>query len=114
MDWTTVEQNWNAIVPAIVARWPAADADEVAAIDGSREALNIYLGQVSGLTPREADEEIAEWLQGPFPADAIMSEDNDNSQILHSRENIAPGEDVYDDDKAFGDDNIAQSPVGRD
>ncbi len=114
MDWKRVEQNWDAMVPAIVARWPQADADEVAAIDGNRDALNIYLGQVSGLTPREANEAIDEWLAGPFPSDAVMDPHNDNSQILHSANNIPAGEDPSDDDAAFGDDDIAQSPVGRD
>ncbi len=114
MDWKRVEQNWEAMVPAIVARWPEADADEVAAIDGSRDAFNIYLGQVSGLTPREAEEAIDEWLAGPFPSDAVMDPNNDNSQILRSVNVIPEGEDPSDDDSAFGDDRLADSPVGRD
>lgn len=113
MKWDEVSRSWNAFGDAIQARWPKLDSAEIADLDGSREAFNVYLGQVYGLTPREAREQIDEWLAGPLPLDAVASEHRTSATIRDSAGHIPAGEDVYSDDRAFGDDNIAEPPIGR-
>jgi hypothetical protein len=73
---------------AILTRWPEADETEVAAIDGDRAAFNAYLGRIEGLSPREAEEAIDEWLAGPMPADARMDATMDDANIRASRAHI--------------------------
>jgi hypothetical protein len=113
MKWQDVAADWPGFQAAILTRWPAADETEVAAIDGDRSAFNAYLGRIEGLSPREAEEAIDEWLAGPMPADARMDETLDNDNIRASRAHIPPGEDVYAEDGSFGDDDVAEPPVGR-
>lgn len=113
MNWSKVSENWPAFTSSVKARWPKVDEDEVADLDGSREALNTYLGQVVGLTPREAEQEIDEWLQGPLPLDAATNPFHDNASITASGRYIPSGEDVYSEDADFGDDRAAEPPVGR-
>ena len=113
MRWNDVAADWPAFIDSLQTRWPETDRTELEAIDGDRDALNIYLGRVLALSPREADEQIDEWLRGPFPADAQMDEVRDNANIGNARKHIPPGEDVYDDDAAFGDDDLSERPVGR-
>ena len=114
MKWEEVAADWTGFREAILTRWPEADETEIAAIDGDRSAFNAYLGRIDGLTPREAEEAIDEWLAGPMPADAKMDEGRDNASIRESRAHIPPGEDVYSEDSGFGDDQVAEPPVGRD
>jgi hypothetical protein len=114
MKWQEVAADWPGFQAAILTRWPAADETEVAAIDGDRAAFNAYLGRLEGLTQREAEEAIDEWLAGPMPTDARMDETRDNANIRASRAHIPPGEDVYSEDRGFGDDSAADPPVGRD
>lgn len=114
MNWEQIAKNWPAFTESVKARWPDVDAEEVADLDGSRSALNAYLGRVAGLTPREAEEQIDEWLQGPIPIDAATSEFHDNDSIRESGRHVREGEDVWSDDRDFGDDRVATPPVGRD
>ena len=114
MKWSEVERSWPAFTDAIAARWPEIDADEVADLGGDRSAFNAYLGRVCGLTPREAQEQIDEWLAGPLPLDAVTSEHHDDESIRASGRHIPPGEDVYSGDADFGDDRLVEPPMGRD
>jgi hypothetical protein len=114
MRWSDVAADWPGFRRAILTRWPAADGTEIAAIDGDRSAFNAYLGRIEGLTPREAEEAIDEWLAGPMPVDARMNETLDDANISASRAHIPPGEDVYSEDGGFGDDRLEEPPVGRD
>jgi hypothetical protein len=114
MKWEEVAADWPGFTGAIQTRWPAADETEIAAIDGDRSAFNAYLGRIAGLSPREAEEAIDEWLAGPMPADARMDAMRDNANIGESRAHVPPGEDVYSEDRGFGDDRVAEPPVGRD
>lgn len=113
MNWKDVASDWPAFQEPILTRWPALDPDELAAIDGDRMRMNAYLGQVLGLTPREADEAIEEWLAGPMPADVHMDDHLDNLNIRRSARERPEGEDVLDDDRRFGDDLTPTTPVGR-
>jgi hypothetical protein len=103
MRWHDVAADWPGFRAAILTRWPRADETEIAAIDGDRSAFNAYLGRIEGLSPREAEEAIQEWLEGPMPADARMDETLDNANIRASRAHIPEGEDVYAEDARFGD-----------
>lgn len=114
MKWTDVADDWGAFQEPILTRWPGLDADDVAAVDGDRARFNALLGQVEGLSPREAEEEIDAWLAGPMPADAKFHEAHDNANIRESARSVPDGEDVYADDRRFGDDGAAVPPVGRD
>jgi hypothetical protein len=113
MKWKEVAADWPAFEKAILTRWPAADPIEISAVDGERAAFNAYLGRLEGLSPREADEAIDEWLAGPMPADAVMDDHLDNLNIRRSAAHIPPGEDVYSEDRDFGDDDVPDPPVGR-
>ena len=113
MRWADVASDWPAFIDAIRTRFPEAEREELAAVDGDRARLNAYLGQTYGLTPREADAQIEEWLKGPFPADAQMDETRDDANIANALRHVAPGEDVYADDADFGDDRVADTPIGR-
>jgi hypothetical protein len=48
-----------------------------------------------------------------MPADAVMDDHLDNLNIRRSAAHIPPGEDVYSEDKDFGDDDVPDPPVGR-
>lgn len=113
MQWTDVSENWVAMADAITARWPETDRATVADMTGDRAVFNAYLGQVYSLTPREADEQINEWLQGPMPTDALADEHHDNQSIRDSGRHIPVGEDVYSEDADFGDERIVEPPMGR-
>lgn len=113
MDWTHVKGHWPAFIPRILTRWPDLDEDEVQATAGNRAAFVAYLSTVSGLDHEEADADVEDWLMGEEPADTVMDETRDNESILRSAADIPEGEDVYGDDKRFGDDNNPDPPVGR-
>ncbi len=113
MQWTDVSRHWAAHIPRIMTQWPELDEDEVSAADGSREQFEKVLADRHDLTRTEAQVVIAEWLQGMEPADAIMDDTRDNERISASAADIPAGEDVYDDDAAFGDDDIPNTPIGK-
>lgn len=113
MKWSDVADDWGAFEEALLTRWPNLDPDDLAAVDGDRALFNALLGRQEGLSPREADEAIDAWLAGPMPADAQMHALNDDANITESRRSVPAGEDVYDDDARFGDDDSAEPPVGR-
>ncbi|OWU84933.1 hypothetical protein ATO6_11570 [Oceanicola sp. 22II-s10i] len=113
MDWKAIRREWRALVPSILDTWPEAEEDDVLQLDGSREALIGYISQATGRDYDEVAEEVSEWRTGGIPADVRMNDINDNLNIAASARHIPEGEDVYDDDRAFGDDAEAEPPVGR-
>ena len=113
MDWKIVKRNWAALYESIDQRWPAVDEDDLDAIDGNRASFIDYIAKVNELTRGEAEEEVDAWVQGELPADVYMDERHDNDSMRESGRSIHPGEDVYSDDRLFGDDNTAEPPVGR-
>ena len=114
MRWTDVAADWPAYLDSLQTRWPDADMDELEAIDGDRTRLEAYVAEVNDITIEDARDEVTDWLRGPTPADARMDEVRDNQNIANSERYISPGEDVYSDDREFGDDNLSERPVGRD
>ena len=90
MLWSEVSANWSAYQRSVKARWPGVDLDTIAGIDGDRAALNAHLGKALGLTPREADEQIDEWLRAPLPLDPASSV-RDIAALSESRAEIPGG-----------------------
>ena len=113
MRWTDVAEDWPAYVEALHTRWPETDLTELEAIDGNRDRLEAYVAEVNGIPKEDARDEVTDWLRGPTPADARMDETRDNQNIVNSARYVAPGEDVYSDDRDFGDDGLADRPIGR-
>lgn len=114
MRWSDVRDNWSAFLDKIEENWPDADRDTLEDIDGDRALLKRHLMEVTGQDASEIEEELRLWLDTSMPLDVMMDDSRDNEQIRESARYIPAGEDVYDDDRAFGDDDTPEPPVGRD
>jgi len=113
MKWNEISADWAGFVPAMMEQWPEAEEDDLLALDGTPGALAGYLAEATGRDRGDVADEISEWAEGAVPSDIRMDEAHDNDAIRDSGRYVPPGEDVYDDDGAFGDDNEAEPPVGR-
>ena len=114
MRWIQVRDNWPAFIDKVEEQWPDADRDVLETIDGDRAALKSHLVEATGLDAADVEEEIRVWLESDMPLDVMMDDSRDNEQIMESARYIHPGEDVYSDDREFGDDNASEPPIGRD
>ena len=103
MKWVHVRENWPAFYEAIVEKWPEADEAELEEIDGDQRAFITYIAELTGQDPAEARDEIRDWLTGELPSDVVMDPLHDNHSILLSEKFVPEGEDEYDDDSRFGD-----------
>ena len=113
MQWKQVRDNWPAFIDKVEEQWPEADREELEAMDGDRAALRGHLVEVTGQEAADVEEEIRVWLESDMPLDVMMDDSRDNEQIVESGRFISPGEDVYSDDREFGDDDTPEPPVGR-
>ena len=113
MQWNDVAKDWTAFTPRILTRWPQMDEDKVLDIDGDQDRFIGYLTSVKNDDRVAAQMELSDWLMGEQPADVMMDETKDNARILASGQNMPAGEDPSDDDRRFGDDGKADTPVGR-
>ena len=113
MQWNAVETNWPAFIEAIMQRWPQTEEEDLLALEGDRDRLMAYIAERHDLTPAEANEQIIAWLQGEVPADVAMDETRDNENVRASAAHIGTGEDVYADDRNFGDRDSDARPIGR-
>lgn len=113
MIWSDIARNWSAHVPQILTRWPELGETEVLATEGDRTAFSTLLSRRMNLPASVADSEVADWAMGLESADAMMDPSRDNARISASASEVAPGEDVYDADEAFGDEDAAEPPIGR-
>lgn len=113
MQWTAVQSNWPAFVEPIMERWPNTDENDLLAMEGDRDRLVAYLSDRHELTTAEADEQVTAWTQGSVPSDVAMDNTRDSENIQASAAHIGEGEDVYSDDKDFGDAQVPDRPVGR-
>lgn len=113
MQWNDVAKNWTAFTPRIMTRWPALEENEILAIDGDQDRFLSYLSASKGDDSVAAQMELADWLMGEEPADAVMDPTRDNARIAASAENIPAGEVPSDDDRRFGDDNTDEPPLAR-
>ncbi|MCF3972938.1 hypothetical protein [Paracoccus salsus] len=105
MKWHHVQENWSAFYEAIQDKWPQADEADLDEIDGDQRAFVTYLAELTGQEPSEVREELREWLTGEIPSDVVMDPIHDNHSISLSAKYVNEGEDEYDDDARFGDDN---------
>lgn len=105
MKWQQIRDNWPAFLEVIVERWPEADEDDLEAIEGEQRDFIRYIAEVTGQDIDETREEIREWLAGEIPSDVVMDPVHDNRSMVLSSKFVPDGEDVYDDDKRFGDDD---------
>ena len=105
MRWSNVQANWPAFYKAITEKWPDADEDELDEIDGDQRAFIRYIAELTGQETDETRDEIREWLAGEIPADVVMDPIHDDHSISLSAKYIGEGEDEYDDDARFGDDD---------
>ncbi|MFC5738090.1 hypothetical protein [Sinirhodobacter huangdaonensis] len=103
MKWHHVQDNWSAFYEAIQNRWPDAEEDRLDEIDGDQRAFVTYIAELSGQDPAEARDEIRDWLTGELPSDVVMDPLHDNHSILLSEKFVPEGEDEFDDDSRFGD-----------
>ena len=113
MQWAQISRNWEAFTPAIIDHWPDAEEDDVLALDGTATSLAMYLSEVTGEPATDTLAQVEDWRMGHAPTDVLMDETRDNSNILDSDRNLGPGEDPYDRDDLFGDDDASNPPVGR-
>ncbi|GLK64812.1 hypothetical protein F8A10_13105 [Paracoccus kondratievae] len=105
MKWAHVRDNWPAFFDAIVEKWPEADEGDLEEIDGDQRAFITYIARVTEQDVDETKDEIREWLAGEIPADIVMDPIHDNHSIRLSSKYVGEGEDEFDDDARFGDDD---------
>ena len=105
MKWHHVQENWPAFFEAILDRWPDADETELEAVDGDQRAFIAYIAELTEQEPADVREEIREWLTGELPSDVVMDPRHDDHSIRLSSKFVPEGEDEYDDDARFGDDD---------
>jgi hypothetical protein len=105
MKWHHVQQNWAAFYEAILDRWPDADEAGLEEVDGDQRAFVSYIAGLTGQEPGDAREEIREWLAGELPSDVVMDPRHDDHSLQNSVKYLPEGEDEYDDDARFGDDD---------
>ena len=105
MKWRHVEENWSAFYEAIQEKWPEAETAELDEIDGDLKGFVAYIAEVTAQEPTEVRDELREWLAGEIPSDVVMDPSHDNHSIALSAKYVPEGEDEYDDDARFGDDD---------
>ena len=113
MQWTAIQRNWPAFTEALMQRFPETEENDLLGLEGNRAALVSYVAERQTLSQAEAERQVKEWEQGAVPADVAMDETRDGENIRASAAHIGVGEDVYADDKDFGDDQLSDHPVGR-
>lgn len=105
MKWHHIEENWAAFYEAIVDKWPEADEAELDEIDGDQKAFIRYIAELTEQELADARDEIRDWMQGELPSDVVMDPTHDGHSIALSAKYVGEGEDEYDDDARFGDDD---------
>ncbi|MFB9223523.1 hypothetical protein [Paracoccus cavernae] len=105
MKWQQVQDNWSAFFDAISEKWPDVDENELEEIDGDQRAFIAYIAEVTEQDPREARDEIREWLSGEIPSDVVMDPSHNDRSMAFSSKFVPEGEDESDDDALFGDDD---------
>lgn len=105
MKWHHVQENWPAFYEAILEKWPEVDDSELDEIEGDQRAFIAYLADVTGQETSEIREEVRDWLAGELPSDVVMDPIHDNHSIALSGKYVNEGEDEYNDDARFGDDD---------
>lgn len=63
MNWEIVEGSWTQFKGKVKTKWAKLTDDDMAAIDGKREALIGRLQQRYGMKKDEAEKELDSWIQ---------------------------------------------------
>ncbi|TFL16905.1 hypothetical protein [Jannaschia formosa] len=113
MSRTDFQSDWTPFRDAILTRFPGLSETDLSDADGSIAALSQRLARVEDVSPSEAEQSINEFLGGPMPADAHAAPQHDNAAMQEAKDYIPEGEDPLADDRRFGDDHIADRPMGR-
>ena len=107
------QADWTPFRDAILTRFPGLSEDDLSDADGSIAALSARLAENEGVSPAEAEQSLAAFLGGPMPADAHAAPQHDDAAIRESKDYVPEGEDPLADDRRFGDDGLADRPMGR-
>ena len=109
-------QDWVPFRDAILTRYPGLSEADLQDADGSTAELAKRIAAAEGPDTEAADaqQELHRFLEGPMPADAFADPTHDNAATMESVDYIPAGEDALADDKRFGDDDMAENPMGRD
>lgn len=110
---TDLSADWPALFPSLKARFPELTDDILIGIDADRAHLEAEIAKRHGMTPADAREAVADWMQGPMPADAFAHSTHDNAAVEASGAYVPAGEDPSDDDARFGDDGKLENPAQR-
>lgn len=107
------EKDWTPFRDALLSRYPGLTDGDLSDADGSIPALAARLAQLSGSDREEVEQDLTGFLSGPMPADAYAAPQHDGDAISGSDAYIPEGEDALADDRRFGDDDLADRPMGR-
>lgn len=113
MQWNDISKNWSAYTPALMTKWSELEENELLALDGNQDEFLAYLKKRTGYDTVTAQMELADWMMGAEPADAVMDSTRDNARITDSKDEMSVGEDALSDDSKFGDDDTPDTPIGR-
>ena len=106
-------RDWVPFRDPILSRYPELTDDDLATADGSTAELSRLIAERQDVDAAEAQQALHEFLAGPLPADAYAAPVHDNVAVADSGDYIPDGEDALADDARFGDDDTADSPMGR-
>ena len=107
-------QDWVPYRDALLDRFPGLTDADLEDADGSTATLAMRIARIEGTEPADAQQTLHEFLSGPMPADAFADPSHDDEAVAGSGDYIPDGEVAMDDDRRFGDDDQAESPMGRD
>jgi hypothetical protein len=109
-------RDWVPFRDAVMSRFPELDDGDLEDAEGRIPDLARRLADKGELDAAEAQQALEEFLGGPMPADAFAAPAHDQDAMRDSARYVPPGEDVYDDDRRFGDDQVVETdrPMGRD
>lgn len=105
MKWMYVSENWLVFFEVIIEKWFEVDEVELDEIDGDQCVFICYILEVIGQEIEEICDEICEWLVGEILFDVVMDFMYDGYFIVLLVKYVGEGEDEYDDDVCFGDDD---------
>lgn len=105
--------DWTPFRDALLTRFPGLAESDLSDADGDIAALSARLAAQDGISPAEAQQALEAFLGGPMPADAYSAPQHDNAAVKGSEAYIPEGEDALADDRRFGDDDLADRPMGR-
>ncbi len=108
-----LRNDWPALFSSLRARFPNLTDDVLIDVDADIARLETAVASSQALSRSDAREAVAEWMNGPEPADAYAHPTHDDAAISESNRYIPDGEEASDDDARFGDDGKLENPVDR-